>query len=118
VLLLFITFHVGTLHRWFGGRFDSQDAFSSTSAAIRLFWTTQGAGSMANRLIAWFYLLGITAAVYHLANGVSTSADVWDLTPTPACKRRFWSLCIVAGLGLAVTGLVAWYAFGMRPGPF
>lgn len=114
VLLLFITFHVGTMHRWFGGRFDSQNAFDSTSAAIRCFWTARGASSMANILLAWFYLLGIAAAVYHLANGISTSADVWDLTPTPSSKSGFWKLCVVVGLGLAAVGLVAWYAFAVR----
>ena len=34
IMLAFILFHVITLHRWFGGRFDPANAFSSASHAI------------------------------------------------------------------------------------
>ena len=115
VLLAFIAFHVLTLHRWAGGRFDPQNAFASTTQAHRNFWSGQGAGSPANLLIAQFYLLAIAAAVFHLGNGVSTSADVFDLTPTPSATRRLWHVCILAGVSLGVIGLAAWYAFAVRP---
>src|ERR1035438_9812283 len=38
IMLAFILFHVVTLHRWFGGRFDPQNAFNSASHAIWQFW--------------------------------------------------------------------------------
>jgi hypothetical protein len=40
-------------------------------------------------LIAEFYLLGIASAVYHLANGVATGAEVLGFVATIAQKERF-----------------------------
>lgn len=114
VLLVFIAFHVLTLHRWAAGRFDPNNAFASTTQALRQFWIGQAVGSPANLLIAQFHLLGIAASVYHLVNGVSTSADVFDLTPTPALQQRFWHACFITGIGLGSLGLIAWYAFVVR----
>jgi succinate dehydrogenase / fumarate reductase cytochrome b subunit len=114
VLLVFIAFHVLTLHRWAAGRFDPNNAFASTTQALRQFWSGQAVGAPANLLLAQFYLLGIAAAVYHLANGVSTSVDVFDLTPTPAMRQRVWHACIIIGIGLGCLGLIAWYAFLVR----
>ena len=111
VLLGFITLHVVTLHRWGAGRFDPQNAFTSTTEALRHFWTGQGSGSRANLLIAQFYLLGIAAAVYHFSNGISTSADVWDFTPARSTRLRLWRVCTLAGVGLGALGFAAWYAF-------
>ena len=76
IMLAFILFHVVVMHRWFGGRFDPHDAFSSASHAVWQFWHGQAAGSFPNLLFAQFYLLGIVAAVYHVANGVATGAEV------------------------------------------
>ena len=47
ILLAFILFHVVTLHRWFGGRFDPHHAFSSASQAVWQFWRDVPAGRWA-----------------------------------------------------------------------
>jgi succinate dehydrogenase / fumarate reductase cytochrome b subunit len=114
ILLVFIAFHVVTLHRWFGGRFDPHNAFSSASRAIWQFWHGQPAGSFSNLLFAQFYLLGIVAAVYHVTNGLATGAEVLRLIKTPAAQERLWRICVIASPALLLAGLTAWYAFAVR----
>ncbi len=130
ILLLFIVFHVATMHpaglhqvyrftHWtalqryaIGGLFDPNLAYESTANGIRSFWNVQELGHPGNMVIVAFYLLAVLAAVYHLANGVATAAMVWDVTPdnSPAA-RRLWHVCLAGGAVLLVLGVGAWYAF-------
>ncbi len=114
IMLAFVLFHVVTLHRWFGGRFNPGNAFSSASQAIWQFWHGQAAGSFPNLLFAQFYLLGIVAAVYHVANGLATGAEVLGLVRTEAAQDRLWKISICTSPALLLAGLVAWYAFAVR----
>jgi succinate dehydrogenase / fumarate reductase cytochrome b subunit len=110
ILLVFIAFHVVTLHRWFGGRFDSHDALGSAARAIRQFWRGLPAGHPGNLLFAQFYLLGIAAAVYHLANGIATGAEVLGWVSTPGSQQRLWRISVIASSALLLAGLAAWLA--------
>ncbi len=114
ILLAFLVFHMAVLQRWFGGRFDPQNAFSSTSHGIWQFWHGQATGSFPNLLFAQFYLLGIFAAVYHLTNGIATGAEVLGLVSTPLAQDRLWRICVIAAPALLLAGLAAWYAFVVR----
>jgi succinate dehydrogenase / fumarate reductase cytochrome b subunit len=114
IMLAFILFHIVVMHRWFGGRFDPQNAFSSASHAIWQFWHGQAAGSCPNLLFAQFYLLGIVAAVYHLTNGVATGAEVLGLVSTSVAQDRLRRVCVIAAPALLLAGLAAWYAFAVR----
>lgn len=114
IMLAFILFHVLTLHRWFGGRFDPAHAFCSASQAIWEFWHGLPAGHPGNLLFAQFYLLGLVAAVYHLTNGIATGAEVLGWVKTPAAQARLWRTCVVTAPALLLAGLAAWYAFVAR----
>lgn len=114
IMLAFILFHLVTLHRWFGGRFDSNHAFNSASHAIWQFWHGLPAGHPGNLLFAQFYLLGIVAAIYHLTNGVVTGAEVLGWVRTPVAQERLWRTCLIAAPALLLAGLAAWYAFAVR----
>jgi succinate dehydrogenase / fumarate reductase cytochrome b subunit len=114
ILLAFITFHVVTLHRWFGGRFDPHNAIGSVSQALWQFWPGLPAGHPVNLLVAEFYLLGIAAAVYHLANGIATGSEVLGFTAAPAAQQRLWRTCLAAAPVLLLAGLAAWHAFAMK----
>jgi len=114
ILLLFLTFHLVTLHRWLGGRFDPHSAFSSASQAIWQFWHGQPAGSFPNLLFAQFYLIGIVAAVYHLTNGVTTGAEVLGWVKNPAAAERVWRVSLIVAPALLLAGLAAWYAFAIK----
>ena len=135
ILLAFLTFHLATMHRWglhlvfrlthwpglaryaAGGLFEPSRALSSARDALGNFWSA-ASGHPANLLIAQFSLLGIAAAVYHLANGAATGAEVLGLTTTPAAQQRFGRICLVAAPALLLIGLAALYAFanGSRSG--
>ncbi|MGD0816649.1 MAG: hypothetical protein ABSA83_23920 [Verrucomicrobiota bacterium] len=128
VLLVFLSFHLAMMHRWgfhlvyqithwpvlrryaASGLFEPQRAFASASEAQWRFWDEHTA-SPANWLMAQLYLLGIAAAVYHLANGVATATEVLGFVTTTSQKDRCWRVCTGAGYVLAAIGLAAWYAF-------
>jgi len=128
ILVVFLIFHLATMHRWgfhlvyqvthwpaleryaAGGLFEPQRAFASVSAAMSLFWDGHAANP-ANSLIAELYLLGIASAVYHLANGVATGAEVLGFVTGSAQKEILWRCCMGAGVVLAAIGIMAWYAF-------
>lgn len=131
ILLVFLAFHLATMHRWglhlvfrlthwpaleryaAGGLFEPSRAFSSVRDGLGNFWSAT-AGHPANLLIAQFYLLGIAAAVYHLANGVATGAEVLGLTSTPVAQQRLWRICLVAAPALLLIGMAAWCAFVVK----
>ena len=114
ILLAFILFHVAVLHRWFGGRFDPHNAFASASQAVWQFWRGQPAGSFPNLLFAQIYLLGIVAAVYHVANGLATGAEVLGFVNTPAAQDRLWKISICAAPLLLLAGMAAWWALAAK----
>ena len=114
IMLAFVLFHVVVLHRGLGGRFDPQHAFSSASHAIWQFWTGLPVGHPVNLLFAFFYLLGISAAVYHVGNGVATGAEVLGWVKTPTAQKRLESICLIAAPVLLFAGWIAWYAFAVR----
>ncbi|MGO8697256.1 MAG: hypothetical protein ACLQVY_06005 [Limisphaerales bacterium] len=128
ILLVFLAFHLATMHRWGlhllyqmthwpgvkryagSGLFEPQRALASVSEAQWHFWD-QHAANPANLLIAEFYLLGIAAAVYHLANGAATGSEVLGFVTTNRRKEGLWLACVGAGSILAAIGLAGWYAF-------
>jgi succinate dehydrogenase/fumarate reductase cytochrome b subunit (b558 family) len=114
ILLFFVFFHLITLHRWFGGRFDPHDAFSSASRAVWQFWSGETAGSFLNLLFAQFYLFAVVAAAYHAGNGLATGAEVLGWARTSAAQDRFWRAAICAGLALLLAGMTSWWALAPR----
>jgi len=131
ILLAFVLFHIATMHRWglhlvfrlthwpwleryaAGGLFEPSRAFASVRDGLGNFWSV-ASGHPANLLVAQFYLLAIAAAVYHLANGVTTGAEVLGFTATVQQRRRLWHICIISGTSLGAIGMAAWYAFVMK----
>jgi succinate dehydrogenase/fumarate reductase cytochrome b subunit len=114
IMLVFIVFHLVTMHRWFGGKFDPHHAFSSASDALWHFWRGLPRGHPGNVLFAQLYLLGLLAMAYHLTNGLATGAAVLGLATTPAAQQRLWRLCRVAAPVLLLAGLVGWWAFAVK----
>jgi succinate dehydrogenase/fumarate reductase cytochrome b subunit len=131
ILLAFLAFHLATMHRWglhlvfrlthwpaleryaAGGLFEPSRALASVRDGLGNFWSS-ASGHPANLLVAQFHLLGITAAVYHLANGVATGSEVLGLAVTPPAQQRLGHLCLVTAPLLLLIGMVAWYAFAVK----
>ncbi len=110
--ILFIFYHVATL-RWGwsflvpgGTHWSHHFAASTLAAAIKGSTSTI---TPAGFVVAGLYFAGITALVFHFANGLWTAAITWGLTISAAAQRRWGYAC--AGIGAALM-LAAWSALG------
>jgi succinate dehydrogenase / fumarate reductase cytochrome b subunit len=135
LLLLFIGFHVATMHRWgfhlvyqvthvkwlqgyaTMGLFNASNnqAYQSTMTGIKYFWNYDNAWNIGNVLVMAFYLVGIWSAVFHMANGLWTSAIAWGATTTATAQRRWGHVCLGFGIVMMLVGTMAWYAFTLSP---
>jgi succinate dehydrogenase / fumarate reductase cytochrome b subunit len=57
------------------------------------------------------YIIGITAAVYHFANGLWGFLIHWGITVGPRAQRASAWACAALGVGLYAIGLAGLYAF-------
>lgn len=105
--IFYIFYHVATL-RWGwnflvpgGTKWSHEFAASTLAMALRggTEWTIGGVG------VSLFYFFGISACVYHFANGLWTAAITWGLTVSAPAQRRWGMVCL--GLGVAMMGM-AW----------
>src|SRR5271165_2954460 len=81
VILAFIAFHLLTLRDW-GPKFATSEAAKSA--------------------------LSMTAAIYHLGNGLWTGAIAWGLTQSPSAQQRSLWVSIAFGIMLLVLGTLGW----------
>jgi len=134
ILLLFIAFHIATLHRWGfhsiyklthfsplagyagGPLFNGHNyAFQSTVSGIRTYWNSENPAHPGNLAVMAFYLLGVWSAVFHWANGLWTSAIAWGLTTSAKSQRRWGDVCFGFGIVMLMIGTLAWAAFTIAP---
>jgi succinate dehydrogenase / fumarate reductase cytochrome b subunit len=120
IALIFIVWHVFHMHGWFrfswwreyvahplgGAQFDPAQAAFTAAAAIR-----------SSAMMMGFYVVGVTAAVYHLANGLWTMGITWGVWTAPRAQRWANVPCALLGLVLAIAGLGALYGFDRLPIP-
>lgn len=106
--LFFILYHIATL-RWGwtflvpGGTKWSHEFASSTLAAA-MQGSTEGFTGM-GILVSLGYFLGVTALVFHFANGLWTAGITWGLTISRTAQKRWGYACAAIGAGLMV---MAW----------
>ena len=114
VAFVFIMIHVFHMHGWFhadvwlenvvrpfgGAQFKAYNAASTGGAALQSF------------AIVLFYVIGVLACVYHLANGMWTMGITWGVWTSPLAQARASTFCSVLGVLLAVVSMGA--LFGMR----
>ncbi|MDT5294784.1 MAG: succinate dehydrogenase / fumarate reductase, cytochrome b subunit [Acidobacteriota bacterium] len=110
ILFFFITFHVLNF------RFGLIPGLNELSVAEH---PTQGfdivSREFANPFIFAVYLVGITATVWHLANGIWLFAVDWGVVIGERAQRLTGYACIAIGLLLLAVGINAEVAF-VRPG--
>jgi succinate dehydrogenase / fumarate reductase cytochrome b subunit len=114
IAFVFIAVHVFHMHGWFhadvwlekvvhplgGAQFRAYNAVSTAGEALQSgVWVA-------------FYLIGVLACVYHLANGIWTMGITWGVWISEAAQRRALRICTVFGVLLAIVGVSA--LFGMR----
>lgn len=105
--IFFIFYHVATL-RWgwsflVPGGTEWSHAFASSTLARALQGGTDGMQA-AGIAISAFYFIGVSALIFHFANGLWTAAITWGLTVSAAAQRRWGYACAGIGAGLMVAG--------------
>jgi succinate dehydrogenase / fumarate reductase cytochrome b subunit len=100
IAFVFIIFHVWQMH-WLGkplggGFFNPEEAAQSAAGAIQAswYWTP-------------LYVIGVSAAVFHLANGIWTFLITWGVTIGKRSQRISGYVCTAFGLALGFIGLSA-----------
>ncbi len=106
IAFLFIIFHVWQMHwlgAWFGGGVfvphDPDVPFRASSSAAE---AIQASG--------WYpviYVIGVLAAVFHLANGIWTALITWGITIGPRSQRLAGYVCTAFGIALGLVGVSA-----------
>src|SRR6056297_4015023 len=111
IALVFLFFHVLHLHGWVHAHVWL-DAIRPVGFAQ--FYPYHAASSLVAAMqgIVWpaFYLVGVMACVYHLANGLWTAGITWGLWISPKAQARATKVCVAFGVVLAVIGTAAWWA--------
>jgi succinate dehydrogenase / fumarate reductase cytochrome b subunit len=108
IAFAFIFAHVLHLHGWFHwdwwlgfveplgmAQFRPYNAASSLSDAMKSLG------------FVWplFYFIGVTACVFHLANGIWTAGITWGVWVSPTAQKRATVACTVFGVLLGLAGL-------------
>lgn len=108
--IIFIFYHVATL-RW-GWNFLIPEgtkwshSFSASTLAAAMQGSTEGF-TLLGVAVSVLYMVGVTALVFHFANGLWTAAITWGITISAKAQKRWGVAC--AGLG-AMLMLAAWSA--------
>jgi succinate dehydrogenase / fumarate reductase cytochrome b subunit len=79
--------------------FEPDNAASSAAAAL---------SPLTQKLI---YIVGVSAATFHFANGLWTFGITWGIWVSKGAMRRAGYLCAAIGIGLFTFGMVALVAF-------
>ena len=111
ILFLFITFHV--LNFRFGA-IPWLNPLSVADHPDRAFAIVSG--EFASNTIFLVYLVGITATVWHLANGIWLFAVDWGIVIGERAQRLTGYACIAFGLLLLLVGINAQVAFITKGG--
>jgi succinate dehydrogenase / fumarate reductase cytochrome b subunit len=120
IAFAFILWHVFQMHGWFrwewwqvhvaqplgGARFDPHNAAVTAAAALQ-----------ASPLTRLAYVVGVSACVYHLANGLWTMGITWGVWTSPRAQRWANIPCAAFGVLLAITGIVALWGMLTFPVP-
>lgn len=117
IAFAFLMVHVLHLHGWIHFK-PWLDLIGK--AGLGQFKPYNAASSLISQLdgFLWpaFYLIGVWACVFHLANGIWTAGITWGLWISPQAQQRATKLSVVLGVLLAVIGTAAWWA-AVAPGP-
>jgi succinate dehydrogenase / fumarate reductase cytochrome b subunit len=111
ILFFFITFHVLNF------RFGLIPGLNTLSVAEHpeMAWDIVR-GEFFNNIILAVYIIGITATVWHLANGVWLFLVDWGITIGARAQRMTGYACIALGVFLLAVGINAAFAFRLGAG--
>jgi succinate dehydrogenase / fumarate reductase, cytochrome b subunit len=116
IALVYLFCHILHLHGW--AHFEWWQAILH-KVGLGQFLPYRASSTLATAMQGYlwpaFYLVGMLACVYHLANGLWTAGITWGIWISAAAQQRASKVCVVLGLLLAVIGVSAWWA-AVAPG--
>lgn len=114
IAAVFITLHVFHMHGWIHNESWLHRVVEPFGGAqFRAYNATSTAGmALQNVVVVVLYAIGITACVYHLANGIWTMGITWGVWTSPRAQRRASYVCTGFGILLMVVSATA--LFGVR----
>ena len=106
IAIFYIFYHIATL-RWgwtflippFDGSVKWSHAYAASTMAAALKGSNTG-WSLWGVVVSAFYFIGISASVFHFANGLWTAAITWGLTVSARAQNRWRVVCAAIGVGL------------------
>lgn len=112
IAVVFILFHVFHLHGWFHAEAWLKNVAEPLGMAQFRPYNAASTLAMALRGYLWpiFYVIGVIACVFHLANGIWTMGMTWGVWLTPRAQHRANWLCGGFGVILGIIGLSALFA--------
>ena len=114
IAAVFIAIHVFHMHGWIHNESWLHYVVEPLGGAqFRAYNATSTAGlALQNVVMVVIYAIGITACVYHLANGIWTMGITWGVWISPPAQARALKACMTFGVLLAL--VTAGALFGMR----
>lgn len=117
IAFLFIFYHVATLRWGWSWLVPGQTVWEHTRASSTLAAAIRGSASgefaPGGIVVSIAYFVGITASVFHFANGLWTAAITWGLTISQAAQRRWGYICASLGVMLMLMGWGALVGFAI-----
>lgn len=113
IAAIFIMVHVFHLHGWFHMHWWIDNVAAPLGMAQFRPYNAGSTLALALEGFVWpvFYVIGLLASVFHLANGIWTFGITWGIWISPAAQTRATNLCAVFGVLLAAVGLSALWGF-------
>ncbi|GAB4386886.1 MAG: succinate dehydrogenase cytochrome b558 subunit [Phycisphaerales bacterium] len=111
---VFILYHVATLRWGWEWLTPSDTAWSHYFATSTLAAALKGDGgqwTMPGMIVSIGYFIGVTALVFHFANGLLTASITWGVLTTEKARRRWGYACTAIGAAVMLAGWSALLGF-------
>jgi succinate dehydrogenase / fumarate reductase cytochrome b subunit len=119
IAILFIFTHVFHLHGWF--HWDWWLKGVAEPLGMAQFRPYNAASSLANAMqgFLWplFYLIGVLACTFHLANGIWTAGITWGVWLTPKAQQSASFACGLFGIFVGLAGITSLFAVKSTDAP-
>lgn len=114
VAFVFIMLHVFHMHGWFHADVWLENVVRPLNGAQFRAYSAASTAGLALQNYVWlvFYIVGVLASVYHLANGMWTMGITWGVWTSAKAQARASVICSGFGVLLAAVSMGA--LFGMR----
>lgn len=112
IAMVFIFMHVFHLHGWFHADWWLRNVAEPLNMAQFRPYNAASTLAVALKGVAWpiFYVVGVVACCYHLANGIWTAGITWGAWVSASAQKRALRFCGAFGVLITVLGMTSLFA--------